>query len=60
MPMVLPNGDYNWVGNTDTAASDCITWGVVSWHNNEQIIHHVAKFSKQHILAEYNYNIYDK
>src|SRR5258706_9882013 len=44
----------------ETDASDYVSAGVMSQHDNNGILHLVAFFSKKHTPAECNYEIYDK
>jgi hypothetical protein len=44
----------------ETDASDYVSTGVLSQYDDDNILHPVAYFSKQHSPAECNYEIYDK
>jgi hypothetical protein len=44
----------------ETDASDYVSAGILSQHNEEGKLHPVAFFSKKHSPTEYNYEIYDQ
>ena len=44
----------------ETDATDYVSAGILSQHDNEGRLHPVAFFSKKHTPAECNYEIYDK
>jgi hypothetical protein len=44
----------------ETDSSDYVSSGVISQRNDEGVLHPVAYYSKKHLPAECNYNIYDK
>ena len=44
----------------ETDASDYVSAGVLSQHDEEGVLHPGAYYSKKHSLAECNYDIYDK
>ena len=44
----------------ETDASDYVSASILSQHNDKEILHPVAFFSKKHSPAECNYEIYDK
>jgi hypothetical protein len=44
----------------ETDASDYVSAGILSQHNNTGKLHPVAFYSKKHSTAECNYEIYDK
>ena len=44
----------------ETDASDYVSTGVMSQHDDNGILHPVAFFSKKYTPAEYNYEIYNK
>ena len=44
----------------ETDASDYVSAGILSQRNDQDLLHPVAFFSKKHLPAECNYEIYDK
>ena len=44
----------------ETDASDYVSAGIISQYDDNSVLHLVADFSKKHLPAEYNYEIYDK
>ena len=44
----------------ETDASDYVSAGILSQRDNQGLLHPVAFFSKKHLPAECNYEIYDK
>ena len=44
----------------ETNASDYFSAGIMSQYNDNGVLHPVAYFSKKHLPAECNYEIYDK
>jgi hypothetical protein len=44
----------------ETDASDYVSAGILSQWDNEGVLHPVAYYSKKHLPAECNYDIYDK
>ena len=52
------NPDKKTIVETDIL--DYINGKVLSQYNNKRILRKIACFSIKHILAQYNYEIYDK
>ena len=44
----------------ETDASNYISVGIILQYNDNRILHPIVYFSKKHLHAEYNYEIYDK
>ena len=57
---VLAHFDYEKEIVLETDASSYVSAGVLSQYDNQGILHPVAFFSKKHIPAEENYEIYDQ
>jgi len=57
---VLQLFDFEKPCAVETEASDFVSAGVLSQPNPDGVLHPVAFFSKKHIPAECNYEIYDK
>ena len=58
--LVLAHFDLDREILVETDASDYVSAGVISQHDDNGILHPVAFFSKKHTPAECNYEIYDK
>jgi ribonuclease HI len=56
----LRHFDHEWEVIIETDASDYVSAGVLSQWDNEGVLHPVAYYSKKHLPAECNYDIYDK
>jgi hypothetical protein len=58
-PILKP---FDWTKEAiiETDASDFISVGMLSQHNNEGVLCLVAFFLKKHLSVKYNYEIYDK
>jgi len=52
--------DYEREIIVETDASDYVSDGILSQHDDDGILHPVAFYSKKHSTAECNYKIYDK
>ena len=57
---VLRHFDHDKPIIVETAASDFVSAGVLSQHDDDGVLHPVASFSKKHSPAECNYEIYNK
>lgn len=57
---VLAHFDWNKDVVLETDASDYVSAGVMSQHDDKGVLRPVAFFSKKHSAAECNYEIYDK
>jgi len=57
---VLRDFDHDGEVIIESDASDYVSTGVLSQHNDEGVLHPVAYFSKKHSPAKCNYDIYDK
>jgi len=57
---ILRHFDYDWEIIVETDASDYVSAGILSQHNDDGVLHLVAFYSKKHSPAECNYEIYDK
>ena len=56
----LHHFDYEREIIVETDASDYVSAGIFSQHDDDGILHMVASYSKKHSPAECNYEIYDK
>jgi hypothetical protein len=58
-PVLRP---FDWTKDVilETDASDFVSAGVLSQHDEDGVLHPVAFFSKKHSVTECNYEIYDK
>jgi hypothetical protein len=57
---VLAPFDMDWDVIVEMDTSDYVSAGVLSQYDYDNILHHVAYFSKRHSAMECNYEIYDK
>ena len=57
---ILAHFDYDRDVIIETDASDYVSAGVLSQHDDDGILHPVAFFSTKHSPADCNYKIYDK
>lgn len=57
---VLRHFDYDKEAIVETDASDYVSAGILSQHDEDGLLHPIAFFSKKHSPAECNYEIYDK
>ena len=57
---ILRHFDYEREIIVETDASDYVSAGILSQHDDDGILHPVTFYSKKHSPAEYNYEIYDK
>jgi hypothetical protein len=57
---ILACFDPDWDIIVDTDASNCVSTGVLSRYDNNNVLYPVAYFSKKHSPIECNYEIYDK
>src|SRR5699024_9122803 len=57
---VLKPFDWNKEVILETDASDYVSAGVLSQHDDNGVLHPVAFFSRKHSATECNYEIYDK
>jgi len=57
---ILRHFDYDREIIVETDASDYVSAGILSQHDDDGVLHPVAFYSKKHSPAECNYEIYDK
>ena len=57
---ILAHFDHSKRSYVEVNSSDYVHGGVLSQPNNKGILHPVAFFSRKLLLAEYNYEIYNK
>ena len=57
---ILWHFDHDCEIIVETDASDYVSVGILSQYDDDEILHSVAFFSKKHLPAECNYEIYDK
>ena len=57
---ILAYFDYSKRSYVEVDSSDYVHGGVLLQPNNKGILHPVVFFSRKLLLAEYNYEIYDK
>jgi len=57
---ILHHFDYDREIIVETDASDYVSAGILSQHDNDGVLHPVAFYSKKHSPTECNYEIYDK
>jgi len=57
---VLLHCDHEREGIIETDASDYVSTGVLSWYDDDGVLHPVAYHLKKHTPAKCNYEIYDK
>src|SRR5205807_8341709 len=57
---ILARFDHERTILVETDASDYVSAGVLSQRNDQGTLHPIAFFSKKHLSAECNYEIYDK
>jgi len=57
---ILRHFDHKWEVITETDSSDYVSAGVLFQRDDEGVLHPVAYFSKKHLFAECNDDIYDK
>jgi hypothetical protein len=60
MAPVLRHFNYERQIIVETDASDYVSAGILSQYDGKEILHPVAFFLTKHMLAECNYEIYDK
>jgi len=57
---ILRHFDYDWEIIVETDTSDYVSAGILSQHDDDDVLHPVAFYSKKQSPAECNYEIYDK